>query len=204
MWCTLSLAALAGDAEVVDKDLSSDAPREAIVPFDVETLPWQIQDEQRWARVHFDATYAAKLGGAASVASGMVVMGGATMLFIALDGRVDKLTVPAIGVTVIGAAGAVAAPPVLLAGGLRAARALRERGVYVTTTPAITGFTLYGLSLLAMPFFVSSWPVAPVYYAAIVGCGFAQLEVNRVSRRHARLPLQIAPEPRGLSLRGIF
>jgi hypothetical protein len=129
---------------------------------------------------------------------------GITMLVLADAAGTDTLAPPGGLLTGLGVAGALVGPPLMLSSAMRANRALRERGVYVSTTAAITGWTLYGLSIFATPFFVVAWPLAPAYYGAIIGCGFGQLEVNRVGRYNARLEFQIVPTGNGMGVQGTF
>jgi hypothetical protein len=178
---------------------------EAVAPLlPLEQLPWQVQDEARWIEIHAKSTRLARAGGWVSVASAGAMGVGITMLVLADAAGTDTLAPPGGLLTGLGVAGALVGPPLMLSSSMRANRALRERGVFVSTTPAITGWTLYGLSIFATPFFVVAWPLAPAYYGAIIGCGFGQLEVNRVGRTNARLQVRLVPTRHGLGLAGSF
>lgn len=185
-----------------DEETEPEAP--PIVPMDLSTLPWQIQNEAMWARSDRDATRFARIGGYASIASGMMLLGGTSLLVAAGNDGADHLLPSAAAVTVIGSAGVIAAPPLLLGASLRANRSLRERGVYVSSAPAVAGWTLYGASIFLLPLFASAWPLAPVYYGAILACGYGQMEVNRIGRRDAHLELGVVPTGDGLALTGRF
>lgn len=198
------LASLALASEVPEPVPAS--PGEAPLPVldPLRDLPWQLSREEEWARIQARATATARAGGWVSLAAGGMFTAGALVLELADETGEQSLYTTGGALVGLGALGAIAGTPVLLSGAMRANRAMRERGVYASSTAAVTGWTLYGLSIFAAPLFVAAWPVAPIYYAAVLGSGFAQIETNRVGSRNARLQVGLVPTRQGLALTGTF
>ena len=200
MWWLLASLAQASEAPE-PLPVSQD---EARPPDPLQELPWQLQREEEWARIQGRATTIARAGGWVSIAAGGLFTTGALVLVLADETGEQSLYTTGGALVGFGAVGAIAGPPILLSSALRANHAMRERGVYVSSTAGITGWTMYGMTLFAAPLFVVAWPIVPFYYAGIVGAGFAQIETNRVGSRNARLRVGLVPTRRGLALTGTF
>lgn len=182
-------------------------------PADPESLPWRLDDAAAWARVERratrlsrGATVAAALAGiGAGVGVGLVVWGETA------DGAEGARAGGVLSV-LTGSVVMAGTPPIALASGLRARRALAEQGVRVSALPGGAGWGLYAIGLVGVPLCFYAAREAPAaalvgtgWYAGIVGLSLGQLDVNRSGRDAAGLPpLVVAPTGRGIALAATF
>jgi len=174
---------------------------ERSVPAYPTSLPLRVSP--RWTDVDRRSLSRSKVGGALAVGGSAGVALGTGLLAVGVDaqgvglvgGTVQLASVPAW----------VAGPPVLLAGSMRSARALRERGVRPSTNAGAFGWALYAATPVLLAMFnrdadgygATDMAALPLLaYGGAIGLGYLQLDLNRRARRRAGLPsLRRPPEP---------
>ena len=143
-------------------------------------VPLWEEREAYWTQVDRRATHTAR-GGEYLLAAGFAqaVMG---TLLIAHAQDVGSENVEAAGVTLLVTGGITTAlgSPLILGGSMRAARSMRERGVYGSRTAATIGWSFLGASLFV--------PIAPFTVPVSIVLGTVQVDVNRRVRERAGLP----------------
>lgn len=163
-------------------------------------VPLRSQYEERWTRIDLRAQDLHQSGNwliVTGLAAGAV---GGTLL--ALEQDIGALPLA------LGVGGVLVGPPLALSGAMRAAHALGERGVRISTLPGALGWTSYGLIVLSPAAGEGAWVVAPALYLGAVGLAALQARQNRRGRTYAGLPqsvtLRLAPGPGGLALVSSF
>ena len=179
-----------------------------------ETLPLQVPDERRWQDIDQRATGLGRAGAWTTV--GGVATAGGGLLALGVGGALGSDGLQGLGALAAGGGMVTAAigPPMLFAGGLRGARSLRERGVFVTTVPGAMAWTSFSLIVLSPATQNGVFVVAPALYLTSIGLGVAQMRINKAQRHAARLQpvatkqrrstLAVSPGPGSLFVVGTF
>ena len=159
---------------------AADAPQlpDPVPDYPVE-LPRRGADFETWDRAYWKSR---RLGWAANglTGGGLVGIGLGAALIDGAGGAAALTLLVAVPTHLTG-------PPLLLASSMRGARALRERGVRVSSVPAVVGWTLLGVSPIAAAVGTNVTP-GVLTYAGAIGCGLVQQRINDRRRRNAGLP----------------
>ncbi|MCB9698975.1 MAG: hypothetical protein H6738_19495 [Alphaproteobacteria bacterium] len=148
-------------------------------------------------------------------------LGSAGGVVVALGVEYDEdalIGLGALGIT-LGSVGAISSAPLLFASVQYSNRSLRERGVYVTSTAGVLGWSLLGATTAVVPIlavFAAIEPATavtiPVWYGGVLACGIVQMQLNERGRTDAGLErggslfrqVAVLPTAHGLRIAGTF
>ncbi|MCA9490483.1 MAG: hypothetical protein KC621_11185 [Myxococcales bacterium] len=219
MWMLTSAIAIAAEMPAPEPASAPTVESDVAEPT-LSVLPIRgAKDEQKWDLS--DRRSVALSRYALGVGLVSTALGSASGIVVGVGIDYDEealIALGALGVT-LGSVGALASAPILFGSVQYSNRTLRERGVYVSSTAGVVGWSLLGSGTILVPIFAALAAVEPaaaitipMWYGGVLACGVVQMQLNERGRTNAGLErggnlfrqVAVLPSPRGFRLVGTF